>query len=41
MCRTRRIGEARVYAEQELNKHRKEYEDRFTLEAEKVMHLSI
>lgn len=30
------MQEARVYAEQELNKLRKEYEDRFNMESDKV-----
>ncbi len=30
------VQEARVYAEQELNKYRKEYEEKFEAESEKV-----
>ena len=34
--RNRKVQEARVYAEQDLNKLRKEYEDRFNMESDKV-----
>ena len=35
-CRTRRVADAKVFAEQELNKYRKDYEERFIRESEKV-----
>jgi len=38
MCyyRAKKVQEARVYAEQELNKYRVEYEERYTAEAARV-----
>lgn len=31
--KTQRVSDARLYAEQELNKHRKEYEEKFLIES--------
>ena len=31
--KTQRVADAKLYAEQELNKHRKDYEEKFQLEA--------
>jgi hypothetical protein len=39
--RNRKVQEARVYAEQDLNKLRKEYEDRFNMESDKVRFKSL
>ena len=36
MFRTKRLSEARVVAEQEINKFRKEFEERYVIQAEKV-----
>ena len=35
------MQEAKVYAEQELNKYRKDYEERFNTESEKVSLLTL
>jgi hypothetical protein len=36
LCRAKKVQEARVYAEQELNKYRVEYEERYASEAARV-----
>jgi hypothetical protein len=35
--RTKKLSEARVYAEQEINKFRKEFEEKYAIESEKVI----
>ena len=37
--RTKKLAEAKVYAEQEINKYRKEFEARFEEQAAKVTYL--
>jgi len=34
--RTKKLSEAKVYAEQEINKHRKDFEEKYQEEARKV-----
>jgi hypothetical protein len=36
VCRNKKLSEAKVYAEQELNKHRRDYEARYVEEEQKV-----
>ena len=40
-CRTKKLAEAKVYAEQEINKFRREFELKYIEEEQKVLSLSL